>query len=55
MKNSSILSKTIRFAKKVAKLLPYPLFFPFILSSSLVFGVVQAEHTLPSFIETCGI
>lgn len=52
MKNSTLL-KTVRFARQVAKRLPYPLFIPFILSSSLVVGVVHAEHTLPSFIETC--
>ncbi|MDE5543996.1 MAG: hypothetical protein K2I83_01115 [Bacteroidales bacterium] len=54
MENSSILSKTVRLAKQVAKCLPYPLFIPFILSSSIVVGVVHAEHTLPSCIETCG-
>ncbi len=45
MKNS-ILSKALRSAKKVVRHLPYPLFIPFALSSSLVIGVVHAEHTL---------
>lgn len=46
MKNS-ILLKTVRFARKAVKCLPYPLFVPFILSSSLVVGVVHAERLLP--------
>lgn len=50
---SSILLKTVRLARQVAKHLPYPLFIPFILSSSLVVGVVHAAHTLPPFLETC--
>ena len=46
MKNST-LSKTVRFLRQAAKHLPYPLFIPFVLSSSLVVGVVHAERLLP--------
>lgn len=46
MKNE-ILSRSFQMAKRAVRHLPYPLFIPLILSSSLVVGVVQAERSVP--------